>query len=144
MNSENLNFDFKKKTVRNRGNLRYYQVFLASKSTHAPTTTSYHSIASIPQPLHDNSDNHTRDSSRKSESLCFKNPQGPSNGGLWTCIAGVLLDPQNGHFWGVRILRKFILWKRFHLPPPGSKLQWPRWSRTTIQGLTSNIMNIRC
>ena len=30
---------------------------------------------------------------------------GPSNGGVWTRIAGVFWGPQNSHFWGVRILR---------------------------------------
>ncbi len=34
-----------------------------------------------------------------------KNPQGPSNGRVWTCIAGVFLGPQNCHFSRVRILR---------------------------------------
>ena len=41
---------------------------------------------------------------------------GPSNGGVWTSIAGVFLGPQN---WGVRILRAWD----FHVssPPPQKK-----------------------
>ena len=41
-----------------------------------------------------------------------KNPQGPSNGRVWTCIAGVFLGPPNSHFWGVRILRVTKNWAK--------------------------------
>ena len=34
-----------------------------------------------------------------------KDPQGPSNGRVWTCMTQGCIGSQNRHFWGVRILR---------------------------------------